>query len=354
MIVNWSSSALGQEEFSAAYNSMYQHVGAGGPQVEQLEIEFAKEVEATHAIATCNGTAALTVMLMCMREQIGDDITVGVPTFTFAATANAAANVFDQENIKLLDCNRDTWNLDDYYDADIDLLVSVDVGGLSCDYNMLKKLYTHIIADSAESLGSTHNGDPVGTQVLMHCFSMHSAKIISCGEGGMITTNDNKLAKMARSFVNHGYAEDKMSYEYKHDKLGLNFRMTDVHASMARIQLGKLEKFIRHRNEIADFYKSEIGHLVKVQEWDRVHERSNYFFYGILCDNRNKVIAHMADRGVRCKTWTAVHQQPAWDWQQTSCPVATKIANSIVLLPIHNMLTEAEMQYVVDMIKQVL
>tara|TARA_R110000744_G_scaffold90507_8_gene175697 strand:- start:3365 stop:4426 length:1062 start_codon:yes stop_codon:yes gene_type:complete len=353
MKVLWSKPDFLEEELSAAYSSLQNYIGGNGPNVEKLEKEFAESVGSKYAIAVNNGTSALLVSLMCLREELGPDKTVGVPSFTFIASANSSKEIFD--NVKLLECEGDTWNLDpNKIDDSVDLLMAVDVGGLSCDYSELSKLNLPIIGDSAESLGSTFEGKLVGTQADLHCFSMHRAKIVSCGEGGMITTNSEKYRDLAHSFTNHGYCKDKRGYEYCHDNFGLNFRMSDVHAAIGRVQLRKLEQYVSHRNHIANIYKDELKGLVKFQSYDDKRFKSNYFFFGVLCEKRDEVIQHMLSKEVEVKTWTSVHKQPIWHSPLNNLPISGKISDEIVLLPIHNTITGAEVEYVIEKLKEIL
>ena len=350
MKVDWSKPDFGKEELEAAKYSLNNYIGANGPEVEKLEAEFASLVGASYAVAVCNGTAALMVSLMCMKKKYGD-LKVGVPSFTFIASANSSKQIFD--DVVLLDCDPYTWNIsNDNISDDIELLMSVDVGGLSCDYSKLKKLNIPIVADSAESAGSTCRGAIVGTQADMHCFSLHRAKVVSCGEGGIITTNSKELYEMAKSFVNHGYAKDKKPYEYKHDNFGLNFRMSDVNAAIARVQIKKLDFYVEHRNKIANIYKNELKNFCEFQQFDEEKFLSNYFFFGILIKERDEVIKHLLNKDIVAKTWTAAHQQPIWN--TIHLPSSSYISDNIILLPIHNTIQEREVEYVVKTLKEIL
>ena len=212
MKVKWSKPDFGEEEKESAIRSLNNYIGANGPEVKEFEKEFSHAVNTKHAIAVSNGTAALMVSLMCMREKY-DNLKVGVPSFTFIASANSSMEILGKSSVKLLDCEEKTWNICESNVEDVSLLMTVDVGGLPCDYTRLKKLNIPTIADSAESLGSTIDGEVIGSQASMHCFSLHRAKIVSCGEGGIISTNCDDLNSAARSFLNHGYAPYKKSHE---------------------------------------------------------------------------------------------------------------------------------------------
>jgi perosamine synthetase len=352
MKVLWSKPDFSSEEHEAAFNSIKNYIGANGPEVANLEKEFAAKVGSKHAIAVCNGTAALMLSLMCMRHMYGD-LKIGVPSFTFIASANSSYQIFGKKNVKLLDCNIDTWNttIEDVCD-DIDLLMTVDVGGLPCDYTELSKLNVPIIADSAESIGSVIDNQVVGSQAAMHCFSLHRAKVVSCGEGGMVTTNSDELYELAKSLLNHGYSKNKHSHEYIHDNYGVNFRMSDVSAAIARVQLRKLSKFVSHRNKIANIYKQELRGLADFQVYDSDRLKSNYFFFGIRVEDRPRVINSMYRNGIQVKTWTAVHKQPIWN--DVELPNASAISDSVVLLPIHNLIEEEEVEYTIKKLKEIL
>ena len=351
MNVSWSKPDFTEEEISAGIDSLRNYIGANGPNVELFEKELAQVVGSKYAIGVNNGTSALLVTLMCMREKYKkkEKFCVGVPSFTFIASANSSKEIFG--DVKLLDCDLNSWNItSDNIKEEIDLLMSVDVGGLSCDYDNLKRSNIPIIADSAESLGSEYKGKLVGTQVPFHCFSLHRAKIVSCGEGGIITTNDEELYDLARSFTNHGYSKVKKEHEYIHSNFGLNFRMNDIQAAIARVQLKKLPKYVQHRNKIAQIYKTELANLFKFQEFDEQVCRNNYFFFGVLTDKRDELLRLLLENKIEVKTWTAVHKQTIWNTDNNLFN-ASEISDKIILLPIHNTITENEVAYVIDTLK---
>ena len=172
----------------------------------------------------------------------------------------------------------------------------------------------------------------------------------------MITTNSQEYADLARSFVNHGYCKEKKGYEYCHDNFGLNFRLSDVHAAIARVQLKKLDHYVAHRNKIADIYKSELSDLAEFQSYDG-RFKSNYFFFGALVKNREQVINKLLENGIEAKTWTAVHKQSIWKsslGNLKNLPKSDKISNEILLLPIHNTITESEVEYVISNLRKIL
>jgi perosamine synthetase len=343
--INWDDQDIGSEEINSALKSLSNGVGAKGENLEILEKEFQDRLGCKHAILVSNCTTALMTSLLALKEVYPEIKKIAVPSFTFIASANAAKFVLD--DVELVDCDLDNWNIRvEDVPKDVDVVMLVDVGGVPCDYDEFKKLGVHLIADSAESLGSTYKDRQIGTQVDLHCFSFQRSKIITSGEGGLITTNNDQLAEICRSIVNHGYSTNKKSYEYIHNRFGLNFRMCDIEAAILREQLKKLDLYVERRNQVARKYTEALSSKSKVQIIPN-YCKSNYFFYGIMVDAqiRNQMSEYLIDNGIVVKCWTAVHQQKLW--KTSGLPNATQISDSIILLPIHNKITNDEVDYII-------
>ncbi len=345
-LINWDDQDIGYKEINAALKSLSNGVGAKGENINLLEQEFQKRLECKHAILVSNCTTALITSLLALKEVYPEVKKIAVPSFTFIASANAAKFVLD--DVELVDCDSNNWNIRvEDIPKDVDAVMLVDVGGVPCDYDEFKKLGVHLIADSAESLGSTYKGQQIGTQVDLHCFSFQRSKIITSGEGGLITTNDDQLAEICRSIVNHGYSENKKSYEYIHNRFGLNFRMCDIEAAILREQFKKLDHYVQRRNQVAQRYSQHLSSKFKIQSIPD-YCTSNYFFYGIMVstEKRNQMAEFLIENGIVVKCWTAIHQQELWKKQ--GLPNATLISDSIILLPIHNKITDDEVDYIIE------
>jgi len=345
-LINWDDQDIGYKEINAAIKSLSHGVGAKGENLELLEKEFQDRLGCKHAILVSNCTTALMTSLFALKEVYPEIKKIAVPSFTFIASANAAKFVLD--DVELVDCDLNNWNIRvEDVPKDVDVVMLVDVGGVPCDYDEFKKLGVHLIADSAESLGSTYKDQQIGTQVDLHCFSFQRSKIITSGEGGLITTNNDQLAEICRSIVNHGYSSNKKSYEYIHNRFGLNFRMCDIEAAILREQLTKLDLYVERRNQVSQRYTESLFSKFKVQIIPD-YCRSNYFFYGIMVDSqiRNQMSEYLIENGIVVKCWTAVHQQELW--KISGLPNATLISDSIILLPIHNNITNDEVDYIIQ------
>ena len=343
--INWDDQDITSSEILAAVGSLRKGVGAKGENINKLEKEFQNLLGCKHAILVSNCTTALTTSLLALKEIHPHIKKIVVPSFSFIAPANASKFVLD--NVELIDCSDKDWNarVEDI-PKDADAIMLVDVGGVPCDYDRFKELGLPIIGDSAESLGSTYKGNQIGTQVDLHCFSFQRSKIVTCGEGGLITTNDDKLAEICRSIVSHGYSKDKKSFEYIHNRFGLNFRMCDVEAAILRQQIKKLNKYVKRRNIIAKKYTDKLKQYYKVQIIPD-YCTSNYFFYGILTNKliRDKLAQYLLDNGIQVKCWTAIHKQELW--KKDNLPIATWLSDGVILLPIHNNITNSDVDYII-------
>jgi perosamine synthetase len=344
--IEWDYSKVSNLEIEAAIGSLQQGYESFGKNVKEAELEFAKHIGCRDAILVCNGTAALLTILFALREKYPDIRRVAVPSFTFIASYNAVKTVFPE--ITLVDCDLKSWNVcPENIFEEIDLLLLVDVGGQPCIYSDFLYGDYLCIGDSAESLGSTFEGKQVGSQLLGHVFSFQRSKIISCGEGGMITTNDLELSEICRSIMNHGYAKDKKFFEYRYDRFGLNFRLNDIQAAILRIQLSNLDSLIVRRREVALRYESTLKDKFGIQEIDS-RVTTNRFFFGILLEgaHQEKFANHMLSNRVKVKCWSSVANSPGYNGPLL--PNSDFLSERNVLLPIHNHITDSEVERVID------
>jgi len=256
MKINWAEPYLGEEEEEAVREVIQSTwIGGNGPRVREFEMKFAERVGAKYAIATNSGTSALLASLLALKEQMGP-LRVTVPSFTFIATVNTAFGVANE--ISFVDARRDTWNIDPDKVKWGNIVIPVDVGGLPCDYDALKETEKVILEDAAEAVGAIYKGRKVGSIADITIFSFHSAKILSVGEGGMVTTNNRELYEVVRDIVNLGYSREKRAWEYEHSRIGFNFRMPELQAAIGLVQLEKLDAFLKKRKKIAKIYREEL------------------------------------------------------------------------------------------------
>ncbi|MEM3714987.1 MAG: DegT/DnrJ/EryC1/StrS family aminotransferase [Nitrososphaeria archaeon] len=345
--IAWDIPDISDEEIKAVTNSISSRwVGSNGELVRRFEKDLSHKLNVKYTIAVNNGTSALLCALLAMKE-INPSLIIGVPTFTFIATANTASFIGDE--VKFIDCSRETWNISaENIPRDINLIIPVDVGGLPVDYDSIKDFNIPIISDSAESMGSKYKGKLIGSQADIHVFSFHRAKIVTTGEGGAITTNNKELYEIMWSICNHGYDPSKKPWQYRHIRLGFNFRMTELEAAVGIEQLKKLEKYVKERNEKAEIYKDIIGDKVDYQQVPKncVH---NYFFFGIVLKEMDvdEFCLEMWKRNIEVKSWTPCHLQKHM-LTSDKFENAEWLARRVALLPIHNKLKEEDVKKVAE------
>lgn len=338
---------VGEEEAEAVRQAVVDGwISGSGPSVKLFEKEFARKMQVKHAIAVCNGTCSLIASLLAFKKRIGN-LKVAVPTWTYLATV-ASTRLLGK--YKLMDSKISTFNMKAEVPKNVNLIMPVDVGGMPIDYEAFSHLNKPILADSAEAVGATYVGKPLGGIANIHCFSFHAAKIITTGEGGMITTDDDGLNEDIRLIINQGY-KASVKREYIHDSFGLNFRMTEMQAAIGRVQLRKLDRNIVHRRKIARIYRDVIDKVGFQSESPRT--KSSYFLFTILVNPkvRDKLADYLMVNGVETKIWRPVHRQKPF-LSNRKFPNADYIYQRHLHLPINNFIREEDAKYIGDLIRK--
>lgn len=344
-----------------------------GPRVSEFEQEVAKYCGAKYAVATTSATTALFLSLHVLGIGKGDEVIV--PSFTFIATANVIMYVGAKPIF--VDIDPATYNIDpEKIKAAITprtrAIIPVDQVGLPCDMNNIAKIAIKhnlfIIEDSACGLGSVYKTKRVGsgTGIKAACLSFHPRKSITTGEGGMIMTNDAKLAKKARLLRHHGMAisdlkrhNSKKIIHESYPEIGFNFRMTDLQAAIGIEQLRKLPKFLELRSKIADRYtkafkKSEfiIPPFVPdniIPNWQSyvVRLRKNAKI------TRDELMQKLLNGGIATRKGVmAVHLEPAYKkiFGKISLPTTEESTRETISLPIYANMSKREQDYVINKI----
>ena len=232
-----------------------------GNVVETFEKEFAEYIGVKHAIAVNSGTAALHISIASLDIGPGDEVII--PPFTFIATAssilhNNAIPIFadidnqsytlDPESVKKKISNKTR------------AILPVHLAGITADMGPLldiaKENNLHIIEDACQSHGAKYNGKKVGSIGDLGTFSFYPSKNMTTGEGGIVTTNSSKLARQCRLLRHHGEP-----YWYAYNRLGWNYRMTEIQGALGRVQLKKLDEYIKIRNENAQYLTDAVNDI---------------------------------------------------------------------------------------------
>lgn len=347
-----------------------------GPKVGEFERTFADFVGAKYAVAVNSGTAALHAAIYALGIGPGDEVIV--PAMTFAATANCV--VFQGGTPVFADVDPealliDPASVESRITSKTKAIIAVDYAGQPCDYDALTgiagKHNLALVADACHSLGARYKERPVGSLVLLNAFSFHPVKHITTGEGGMITTDDTGLAECMRTFRNHGITTDhrqrdvQCSWFYEMVDLGYNYRLTDFQCALGISQLQKLHLWIERRQAIAARYDRELtNEYIKPlkKESDVLHA---YHLYVIqlqlknLKADRAVIFKELREVGVGVNVhYIPVHLHPFYNRRFHTgpglCPVAERVYEQIISLPMFPGLTEKDVKSVIERVTKVI
>ncbi|MCW8376639.1 DegT/DnrJ/EryC1/StrS family aminotransferase [Streptomyces justiciae] len=363
---------LGEEEAKAASDAVLSGWVAQGPRVAAFEKAFAERVGAEHGIAVSSCTTALHLSLVALGLGPGDEVVV--PSLSFIATANAVRYVGAEPvfaDVDLATGNLTPATVDSVRTPNTKTVLAVHQGGVPADVTALRSACADwdlpLVEDAACAIGSTVGGKPVGHGALLAAWSFHPRKLVTTGEGGMLTTDDAEWATRLRRLREHGmnasaaerHASNKPVLE-SYLEVGFNYRMTDVQAAIGMVQLGKLDAMIARRRELAARYDALLGDvpgLTVVR--DPEHGQSNFQSYWVLLDEdfpvgRDELLGALADAGVSARRGImAAHLEPAYaDHPHAPLPVTERITRDSLILPLFHTMTEAQQDRVVATLRE--
>lgn len=360
MKVEMASADLNETDFQAVMEVLRSGRLALGPKVIEFEKLMAEYAGVKHALAVSSGTSGLHLIVRAMGLGPGDEVLV--PSFTFAASVNAI--LYEGATPVFVDIDDEVFNMDL---ADLEkkitprtkAIMAVDVFGHPENWDGLndisKRYNIPVIDDCCEALGSQYKGQMIGQFGIAGCFAFYPNKQMTTGEGGIIVTNDDEMARLCRSMRNQGRGE--MGAWLEHERLGYNYRLDELSAALGVTQLKRLETFVAKREKVAQMYNTRLQGL----SWVRppvVREgvRMSWFVYvPMLAEglDRDPVMREMEAMGVPARGYfSPVHLQPyirrMLHTKPGSLPVTEAIAQRTIALPFHNHLTEAEVDQVVE------
>ena len=329
---------------------------SGGETVPTFEEAFADYCGATHGVATNNGTTALQTALEALG--IGDGDRVVTTPFSFVATANAVRHA--GATPVFADIDPETYNIDPHAveavirdHDDVAAILPVHLYGLPAPMGHLADLAeTHdlaLIEDAAQAHGAALDGDRVGTMGDAATFSFYPTKNMTTGEGGMVTTDRDDVARRASRFVDHGRDE-----HYHHVTLGHNFRMSDMNAAIGLEQLRKVPAYTEARQETAARYDSALANSPLEAPTVPDGYEHVYHQYTVRTDDRARFSDHLERYGIDSAVYypAPIHEQPAYDHVGTSSPVAETAADEVLSIPVHPNMTTENVQRVVTALEE--
>lgn len=328
-------------------NSLTTAAYSGGKRVQEFEQLLASYVKSKYAIAVNSGTAALQAALYALDIKKGDEVLL--PSFTFVATANSVVSVGAKPvfvDILPENYTMDPLDLKKKITKRSKVILPVHLYG-NFSYmdeisEIAKKHNLEIIEDAAQSLGTSYKKKQSGTFAKMGCFSMYAAKVTTAGEGGAIVTNDKGLFEKLRKIRNHG-----MLHGYDTRVLGLNLRLPELSAAIAKVQMKKLPRFLAKRKKNAEILTELLSDLNYVLPDERDGVKVNWYLYTIATANRNKIMKKLNDKGIGATAYyhIPVHKTPFYK-SSTKLPVTEWAANSVLSLPVHPRVTEENLHLI--------
>ena len=361
---------LGPEEAAALSEVIASGWIAQGPRTAQFEAAFAERMEAGHAVAASSCTAALHLALIVSGVGPGDDVVV--PSFSFIATANAPTYVGARP--VFADVDPHTGNLTaETVEAALTsatrAVIAVDQGGVPVDLAPLRALCDPlgitVLEDAACAAGSRYGGRPAGAGAEIAAWSFHPRKILTTGEGGMLTTSNPECAARARTLREHAMnlsaAERSASIlapAEAYAEVGYNYRMTDLQSAVGLVQLERLDAVVRRRRELAAGYAKAFAEIEFLRPvGDPPWGQSNFQSYWIevlpgFGTDRNGVLEALARQEISARRGImAAHLEPAYrdrDTGTASLEVTERLSAGTLILPLFHEMTESEQARVIE------
>ncbi|MBL7625716.1 DegT/DnrJ/EryC1/StrS family aminotransferase [Frankia sp. CN6] len=363
---------LGEEEAAAAAEAVRSGWVAQGPRVARFEQAFAAHAGTGHGVATSSCTTALQLGLLLLGIGPGDDVVV--PSLSFIATANVVRHVGATPVFADVDpqtANLTAKTVEAVVTPATRAVIAVHQAGMPADTDELRTLCTGrglaVLEDAACAAGSTYRDAPVGAAAELAAWSFHPRKLLTTGEGGMLTLTDPDLADRARRLREHGM---NISAATRHTtrqpvlesylETGWNMRMTDIQAAIGLIQLAKLDTMVTRRRELAAGYRQRLADLPGLYAvTDPPHGQTNYQSFWIrLPDDfpmsRNELLAFLAERGISARRGImATHLEPAYRGHpHGDLTVTEALTAQTLILPLFHTMTEAEQDHVAAALRE--
>ena len=362
---------LGEEEVAAVTEVLRSGWVAQGPKVRQFEESFAARQQSPYAVAVSSCTTALHLALHVAGIGPGDEVVV--PSFSFIATTNAVRYVGAEPvfaDVDALTGNITAATVEPHLTSRTRAVIAVDQGGVPVDLDPIRELCDSrrifVLEDAACGAGSKYKGRPVGAGAETTAWSFHPRKLLTTGEGGMLTTSREDWAARARRLREHAMS---VSAAHRHtstlapmetyDEVGFNFRMTDLQAAVGLVQLGRLEAIIARRRLLAGRYQQAIAGIPGLRAVsDPAYGTGNFQSFWVEVGagyplDREGLLAVLAQSGVSARRGImAAHRQPPYRHLPADLPVTDRLTDSTLILPLYHQLDEADQDRVIDVLRR--
>ena len=359
---------LGDEEVQAAADAIKSGWVAQGPRVAEFEALFAETVGAEEGVAVSSATAGLHLAMISLGIGPGDEVVV--PSLSFIATANAPRYV--GATPVFADVDPHTFNvtapsIEAVMSEKTSAVIVVHQLGMPADIQAIRSLCDPrgiaIVEDAACAIGSTYQGEPIGSHTDHVVFSLHPRKLLTTGEGGLITVTDGDIATRLRRLRQHGMsvggfdrsqADRVVVEEYVEE--GYNYRLTDIQAAIGIVQLGRLDEIVERRRKQAAFYTDSFDGVRGITTpADPPHGTTNHQSYWIrvgddAATTRDDMIAALRARGVASKpTLMAAHLEPTFKGHpHAALPITEQIHHDSLVIPLFHLMSDRQLVTVAE------
>ncbi len=327
-----------------------------GPKLEEFEKKIANYIGVKYAVAVNSGTSALHLSIRSLGIKEGDEV-ITTP-FSFIASANCI--LFEKAKPVFVDIDKDTLCIDaskieEKITKRTKAIIPVHIFGHPCKMDEImriaKKHNLKVIEDACEAIGAEYKGKKVGSFGDISTFAFYPNKQITTGEGGMILTNNKKIAELSRSMRNQG--RDKKN---RHSILGYNYRMDELSAALGVAQMERIEEILAKREKVAKTYNQKIQGLYISSD-----VKMSWFIYLIKLDeifsrkDRDKVIKELKERGIGCNNYfPPIHLEPLYGYKRGEFPITERVSDLTIALPFYNNLKKEDIDYVCKNLKEIL
>jgi UDP-4-amino-4,6-dideoxy-N-acetyl-beta-L-altrosamine transaminase len=376
--IPYSCQTISQDDIDAVCKVLRSEYLTQGPAVSSFEKAFATRHQVGHAVAVSNATAGLHIA--CLALGVGPGSLVWTSPNSFLASANCA--LYCGADIDFVDIDPVTRNMSvNYLSAKLEaaqkagklpsVVVPVDFSGLSCDLKEIRALADiygfKILEDASHAVGASYLGRPVGSEFAdLSVFSLHAVKIITTGEGGLITTQDAKIANLLRQLRSHGTTREVSEMEsepdgpwsYEQQRLGYNLRMTDIQAALGLTQLSRMDDMLTRRQALVLRYKKLLSDLPLVLPSSPVDRCSSWHLYAVEIDpartnqTRAQVFQRLRNDGIGVNVhYIPIHTQPFYSrlgFKRGDFPNSERYYAHALSIPLFPNMTEAQQMRVVQ------
>ena len=337
-----------------------------GEAVTQLENGMAQLCQVKHAVGCASGSDALLMALMAIDLEPGQEVITS--PFSFYATASSITRAGGTP--RFADIDPDSYCLDPesikkLINSNTRAIMPVHIFGQAAAMDEINEIAAQhdlvVIEDACQAIGTLYKGKPTGGLGHIACFSYYPTKNLGAyGDAGLLTTNDDSIAESIRVLRNHGEKE-----KYVHYEVGINSRLDSIQAAVLNAKLPHLQEWNRRRREIANFYDQGFTENGLYPDFIKIPLRMledqgslhTYHQYSILCQDRDSLSAYLKEKGIGNSVFypVALYLQPCFKYlgyNKGLCPIAERVADSVLSIPVYPEITPEQQIYVIETIKE--